>query len=137
MNSAFGTRVALGVDRTLRGLEGVGVTNPPSLRSQLRLVSGATSSLVRAQILFDACYAETSGIGVPFHLISTSHYLWILRSGFRDYLSADLFQWVRASSSWWHAKRSNREQIMIYVTAGVSLFLFVYLFVALIRPEWF
>jgi len=26
---------------------------------------------------------------------------------------------------------------MIYVTAGVSLFLFVYLFAALIRPEWF
>jgi len=26
---------------------------------------------------------------------------------------------------------------MIYVTAAVSLFLFVYLFVALIRPEWF
>jgi len=27
--------------------------------------------------------------------------------------------------------------IMIYVTAAVSLFLFVYLFAALIRPEWF
>jgi len=26
---------------------------------------------------------------------------------------------------------------MIYLTAGVSLFLFIYLFVALIRPEWF
>jgi len=26
---------------------------------------------------------------------------------------------------------------MIYVTGAVSLFLFVYLFVALIRPEWF
>jgi len=26
---------------------------------------------------------------------------------------------------------------MIYLTAAVSLFLFVYLFVALIRPEWF
>jgi len=26
---------------------------------------------------------------------------------------------------------------MIYVTAAVSLFLFVYLFAALIRPEWF
>jgi len=26
---------------------------------------------------------------------------------------------------------------MIYVTGAVSLFLFVYLFTALIRPEWF
>jgi len=26
---------------------------------------------------------------------------------------------------------------MIYLTAVVSLFLFVYLFAALIRPEWF
>jgi len=26
---------------------------------------------------------------------------------------------------------------MIYLTAGISLFLFVYLFAALIRPEWF
>jgi len=26
---------------------------------------------------------------------------------------------------------------MIYLTAGVALFLFVYLFAALIRPEWF
>ncbi|MGO9057974.1 MAG: K(+)-transporting ATPase subunit F [Candidatus Binataceae bacterium] len=26
---------------------------------------------------------------------------------------------------------------MIYVTAAVSAFLFVYLFTALIRPEWF
>jgi len=26
---------------------------------------------------------------------------------------------------------------MIYLTAAVSLFLFVYLFAALIRPEWF
>lgn len=26
---------------------------------------------------------------------------------------------------------------MIYVTLAVSLFLFVYLFAALIRPEWF
>jgi len=26
---------------------------------------------------------------------------------------------------------------MIYVTAVVSLFLFVYLFAAMIRPEWF
>jgi len=27
--------------------------------------------------------------------------------------------------------------MMIYLTAGVSLFLFIYLFAALIRPEWF
>jgi len=27
--------------------------------------------------------------------------------------------------------------MMIYVTAAVAAFLFVYLFVALIRPEWF
>jgi len=26
---------------------------------------------------------------------------------------------------------------MIYVTAAISVFLFVYLFTALIRPEWF
>jgi len=26
---------------------------------------------------------------------------------------------------------------MIYLTAAVTLFLFVYLFAALIRPEWF
>jgi len=26
---------------------------------------------------------------------------------------------------------------MIYLTAGISLFLFIYLFAALIRPEWF
>jgi len=26
---------------------------------------------------------------------------------------------------------------MIYLTAAVSLFLLIYLFVALIRPEWF
>jgi len=26
---------------------------------------------------------------------------------------------------------------MIYLTAAVSLFLFIYLFAALIRPEWF
>jgi len=26
---------------------------------------------------------------------------------------------------------------MIYVTAAISLFLFIYLFTALIRPEWF
>jgi len=26
---------------------------------------------------------------------------------------------------------------MIYVTAAVTVFLFVYLFTALIRPEWF
>ncbi|HUI27376.1 MAG TPA: K(+)-transporting ATPase subunit F [Candidatus Kryptonia bacterium] len=31
----------------------------------------------------------------------------------------------------------RRTTTMIYVTAGVSLFLFVYLFAALIRPEWF
>jgi len=29
------------------------------------------------------------------------------------------------------------EKNMIDVTAAVSLFLFIYLFVALIRPEWF
>jgi K+-transporting ATPase KdpF subunit len=33
--------------------------------------------------------------------------------------------------------RKFEESIMIYVTAAVSLFLFVYLFAALIRPEWF
>ena len=27
--------------------------------------------------------------------------------------------------------------MMIYVTAGVAAFLFVYLVVALVRPEWF
>jgi K+-transporting ATPase KdpF subunit len=32
---------------------------------------------------------------------------------------------------------SNPEHTMIYLTAVISLFLFVYLFVALIRPEWF
>jgi len=26
---------------------------------------------------------------------------------------------------------------MIYLTAGVSVFILVYLFVALVRPEWF
>jgi len=26
---------------------------------------------------------------------------------------------------------------MIYLTAAISLFLFIYLFAALIRPEWF
>jgi len=26
---------------------------------------------------------------------------------------------------------------MIYLTAAISLFLFVYLFTALVRPEWF
>ncbi len=31
----------------------------------------------------------------------------------------------------------RRKQFMIYLTAAVSLFLFVYLFAALIRPEWF
>ena len=31
----------------------------------------------------------------------------------------------------------RRELVMIYLTAAVSLFLFVYLFAALIRPEWF
>jgi len=31
----------------------------------------------------------------------------------------------------------KREKNMIDVTAAVSLFLFIYLFVALIRPEWF
>jgi len=30
-----------------------------------------------------------------------------------------------------------RRPAMIYLTAAVSLFLFVYLFTALIRPEWF
>jgi K+-transporting ATPase KdpF subunit len=34
------------------------------------------------------------------------------------------------------AKRSE-EPIMIYVTSAVSAFLFVYLFAALMRPEWF
>ena len=31
----------------------------------------------------------------------------------------------------------RRDEQMIYLTAAVSLFLFVYLFAALIRPEWF
>ena len=31
----------------------------------------------------------------------------------------------------------RRKRTMIYLTAAVSLFLFVYLFAALIRPEWF
>jgi len=31
----------------------------------------------------------------------------------------------------------RKELIMIYLTAAVSLFLFIYLFAALIRPEWF
>jgi K+-transporting ATPase KdpF subunit len=40
-----------------------------------------------------------------------------------------------------HRLRENiREEvmlIMIYVTAAVAVFLFVYLVVALVRPEWF
>jgi len=36
-----------------------------------------------------------------------------------------------------HAKRFHRDIVMIYLTAIVSLLLFIYLFVALIRPEWF
>jgi K+-transporting ATPase KdpF subunit len=35
------------------------------------------------------------------------------------------------------AKESNRSLTMIFLTAVVSLLLFIYLFVALIRPEWF
>jgi len=33
--------------------------------------------------------------------------------------------------------KTFEEKTMIYVTALVSVFLFVYLFAALIRPEWF
>ena len=34
-------------------------------------------------------------------------------------------------------KESNSGWIMIYLTAVGSFLLFIYLFVALIRPEWF
>jgi K+-transporting ATPase KdpF subunit len=34
-------------------------------------------------------------------------------------------------------RQNLKEPAMIYLTAAVSLFLFVYLFAALIRPEWF
>ena len=34
-------------------------------------------------------------------------------------------------------RKKYREIFMIYVTVGVAGFLFVYLWVALIRPEWF
>jgi len=37
-----------------------------------------------------------------------------------------------------HARKYNEEITkMIYLTVAVVVFLFVYLFVALIRPEWF
>jgi len=38
--------------------------------------------------------------------------------------------------SWWAAK-TYEVMSMIYLTAAVAAFLFVYLFAALIRPEWF
>jgi K+-transporting ATPase KdpF subunit len=34
-------------------------------------------------------------------------------------------------------RKNLKDVTMIYLTAAVSLFLFVYLFAALIRPEWF
>jgi K+-transporting ATPase KdpF subunit len=35
-------------------------------------------------------------------------------------------------------KKSRAEEwIVIYITAAVAVFLFVYLTVAMIRPEWF
>ncbi|MBV8226424.1 MAG: K(+)-transporting ATPase subunit F [Verrucomicrobia bacterium] len=46
-------------------------------------------------------------------------------------------RWVRASLSLSRAKKFKSEIGMIYVTAAVSLGLFIYLFAALIRPEWF
>jgi hypothetical protein len=33
--------------------------------------------------------------------------------------------------------RGDLRRVMIYLTAATSLFVFVYLFVALVRPEWF
>jgi K+-transporting ATPase KdpF subunit len=33
--------------------------------------------------------------------------------------------------------KNEVTSMMIYVTAGVAAFLFVYLVVALVRPEWF
>jgi K+-transporting ATPase KdpF subunit len=63
--------------------------------------------------------------------------LWRLSFGFQDYFSSDLSRWVHASFLWQLAKEYNTNLPMIYVTAIVSLFLFIYLFVALIRPEWF
>ena len=59
------------------------------------------------------------------------------RFGFQDYFSSDLCRWPHASFLWQPAKTFNPDLPMIYVTAIVSLFLFIYLFVALIRPEWF
>jgi K+-transporting ATPase KdpF subunit len=32
---------------------------------------------------------------------------------------------------------ASEESVMIWVTAAVTLFLLVYLLVALLRPEWF
>jgi len=43
---------------------------------------------------------------------------------------------VYASCSWKHAKKYE-VMTMIYVTAAVSIFLFVYLWAAMIRPEKF
>jgi len=34
-------------------------------------------------------------------------------------------------------RKHLREELMIYITGVVAAFLFVYLFAALIRPEWF
>jgi K+-transporting ATPase KdpF subunit len=63
--------------------------------------------------------------------------LWRSKFGFLDYFSSDLCRWVHAFFLWQLVKKFNTEITMIYVTAIVSLFLFIYLFVALIRPEWF
>jgi K+-transporting ATPase KdpF subunit len=35
------------------------------------------------------------------------------------------------------ATESESERTMLYLAAAVSTFLFAYLFVALLRPEWF
>ncbi len=40
-----------------------------------------------------------------------------------------------AASHFWIVSKGMR--MMIYLTAAVAVFLFVYLLAALIRPEWF
>lgn len=59
------------------------------------------------------------------------------RCGYRQCSSSGSWRWRCATGSSFSAKRCEGHNMLIYLTAAVTLFLFVYLFWALVRPEQF
>ena len=61
---------------------------------------------------------------------------WISRSGYLRCTALDSSASSSSTCSCLPAKRFEESEV-IYLTAIISAFLFVYLFTALVRPEWF